>query len=161
MNTFEPLINLIVLLTALSIVAERVTNVLKLRRPKLKARLDGQDNPEREAAIALSALGIGVLVALLVKADLFAILKQLDNPWATLGWLQVDKYTWTRTPATATLGNAAHCIAGCVLTGCALGFGSKFWHDTLGAVYEVRNMARNRNAIALTTGANKSRGSGS
>lgn len=36
MTTFEPLINLIVLLTALSVAAERVTNVLKLRHPELR-----------------------------------------------------------------------------------------------------------------------------
>ncbi len=40
---------------------------------------------------------------------------------------------------------AGHAILGSAITGLALGFGSKFWHEVLDAVFEIRNMAKNRN----------------
>lgn len=36
-------------------------------------------------------------------------------------------------------------MGGCLVTRFALGFGSKFWHDLLGAVYELRDFARGAN----------------
>lgn len=158
MNSFEPLINLIVLLTTLSIISERVTNIFKLRRSNLRIPASEEAKRAREYTISFFALCIGVLVAVLVKADFFAILKHLDSPWTTLGWLQVEKYNWTRTPATASIGNLIHCLAGCVITGCALGFGSKFWHDTLGSIYEIRTLARNRNLKNIAVVNNESKG---
>ena len=83
-------------------------------------------------------------MALLVKADFFEILTRLDDPWGTLGWVQLREYHWVRARATEGIGTTFYAMAGCAITGVALGFGSKFWHDVLGAVYEVRSMARNR-----------------
>jgi hypothetical protein len=84
-------------------------------------------------------------VALLLKADLFEIMSRMDKPWETLGWVHVENYRWMRSAASNSVPGAIYAAAGCVFTGVALGFGSKFWHDTLGAVYEVRDMTRIRN----------------
>ena len=37
-ESFQPIINLLVLLTALSVAAERITNLVKLRNPDLRNR---------------------------------------------------------------------------------------------------------------------------
>jgi hypothetical protein len=144
METLQPLINLLVLLTALSLGAERVSNLVKLRNPNLKAKKPTYaEERDREHGIAGRTLLVGVILAVLVKADFFAILAHLDDPWRTLGWVQLSDYRWMRSPATANIGTFLYTLAGSVLTGIALSFGSKFWHDVLGTVYEVRSIARN------------------
>ena len=151
MQSLEPLINLLILMTVLSVAAERVTNLLKLRDERL--RLPGENEAkerEREESISTRAALIGVFVAVLVKADLFAIITHLDDPWQTLGWVQMHEHQWVRTVATANLGAFLYTLAGCVLTGAALGFGSKFWHDVLGVVFEVRGMAKRQRALTET-----------
>lgn len=145
MQAFAPLINLLVVLTILSVVAERITNAIKLRRPALRVR--GESNEaerDREFSISLHSVGIGVIVALAVKANFFELVTHLEEPWTTFGWVNVEKYRWIRSPATTGFGPFAYTIVGCVLTGAALGFGSKFWHDVLGTVYDIRNRVRGR-----------------
>lgn len=147
MEAFEPLINLLVVLTILSVAAERVTEYLKLRNDDLKDRkiaIAKNEEPERAYRISMRAMTVGMCVAVAVKADFFEILTHLEQPWSTFGWVQVDEHRWIRSPATRGWGNAMYAVAGCAITGVALGFGSKFWHDVLGAVYEMRSIARNR-----------------
>jgi hypothetical protein len=153
MTTFEPFINLLVVLTVLSVTAERVSNILKFKRPTLR---DRQTKPEaeriREGQIQAQTAIIGIAIAVLTKADLFAFLTHLDDPWSTLGWVRVIGTQWFQSPATQSLGTILYSLGGCALTGLALGFGSKFWHDMLSTVFELRTIARNRgsglNAIA-------------
>ena len=143
MESFEPLINLIVVLTVLSVIAERATNLLKLRNQDLRMRkLVEADERVREYAITGRAVMIGIIVAILVKADFFQLVANLDSPWRTLGWVQVYDYHWSRSPATANIGTFLYALAGSVLTGVGLGFGSKFWHGVLGTMIEIRSMAR-------------------
>lgn len=93
MSAFEPLVNLFVLLGVLSLAAERVTNAIKLRRPALRVSYPDRtdltaeqvknlpdEEKKRELAIIQRSLGISILLALLVKADMFAILSRLDAP---------------------------------------------------------------------------------
>ena len=143
MESLEPLINLIVLLTVLSVAAERTTNVLKLRRDSLRVKETAPaEEKKRERSITGCAVLVGIFVALFVKADLFSILSQLDNPWSTLGWIQVQGSTWTKAAASQSWGTFGYSTLGCIITGVALGFGSKFWHDVLDAVFELRGLAR-------------------
>ncbi|HWP38185.1 MAG TPA: hypothetical protein VNL18_11600 [Gemmatimonadales bacterium] len=133
MSALEPLINLLVLLSTLSIAAERLANVVKLEHPVLRrrnARGSRSAEKERERRIGSRVLLLSVLLAVVVKADLFAILTHLHAPWDTLGW------TGHRPASPAEL---AMSIAGTIVTGLALGFGSKFWHDVLDIVYGARN----------------------
>ncbi len=150
MEPFEPLINLLALLTALSVPAERITNTWKLRlevRDGGLGRSTDADRRSREYGVSGRSLCVGVVVALVAKADLFAILDQLDAPWETLGWLQSQGTSWVRARATSGPGSLMHALAGCILTGVALGFGSKFWHDVLGTVYEARSRLRRGNEL--------------
>ena len=145
MESLEPLINLIVLLTVMSVAAERATNLLKLRHNDLRMRKSSKEEERaREYRISVRSFLVGLILAVLVKADFFEIMLHLDSPWRTLGWVQVHGYTWFRSAATSELGTIIYALAGCVITGAMLGFGSKFWHDILGSVYELRGMARNR-----------------
>ncbi|MBI4500785.1 MAG: hypothetical protein HY700_06445 [Gemmatimonadetes bacterium] len=133
MNPFQPLINLLVLMSALSIAAERIANAIKLNSPTLReVLLSTREEKDRERRIGHRVLLISVLLALVLKADLFQILANLDAPWDTLGW--------TPGPPTGLL-HTLNTIAGMVLTGIALGFGSKFWHDVLDIVYRTRRRA--------------------
>lgn len=48
-----------------------------------------------------------VLVAVVVKGDLFAILNRLDAPWEAIGWLTVDRAGgWVRSDALLGLGRS-------------------------------------------------------
>src|SRR5258708_5669448 len=115
MESFQPLINLLVLMSALSIAAERVTNVLKQEK-------------EPERAIGRRALAVAVVLAVAVKANFFEIVAHMDAPWETLGWSRIPDHKLQP-------GVFLYNVAGSALTGLGLGFGSKFWHDVLDIVY--------------------------
>ncbi len=146
MSGLEPVINVLTLLTVLSITAERLTNVLKLQNEKLREKKSRNSKQEldRHRSIQARNLAMGIFLALIVKADMFSIVAHLDNPWTTLGWVRVSGAQWFQTAALGDIGTVIYAIVGCLITGVALGFGSKFWHDTLGAIYELRSIGRNR-----------------
>ena len=136
MHVLEPTINLLVLLSVLSVAAERLANLVKPAR----ADWDGPHGPpwgavpgDRERRIANRVLAVSVLLALVVKADFFAIAARLDAPWETLGWTRA---------ATASPARLLTTILGTIVTGLSLGFGSKFWHDLLDIVYGARDNLR-------------------
>jgi len=136
MEALEPLINLLVLLSVLSVAAERLANVLKLAHPKLrepKRTVSRAAEKERERQIGNRVLVVSLLLAAAVKADFFAIIAHLDAPWDTLGWTR-DAIT---SPA-----ELVSTLAGTVVTGVSLGFGSKFWHDALDILYGARDRVR-------------------
>ncbi len=143
MQTLQPILNLLIVLTILSVAAERITNILKLRRAKLRLKKkDEAGEKEREKNIASLSLLMGVGLCLLLKADFFEIVTNLQNPWQTLGWVQIHNYDWSRAPASESLGPFFYAIGGCIVTGIALGFGSKFWHDMLDLVYELKRRTK-------------------
>lgn len=145
MSSLEPLINLLILLTVLSVAAERVANLVKLKSGRLqcpKPEDKKKEEKERERGITFWAVVIGILLAALVKADLFEIMTHLDSPWETLGWVRVTGSGWSGVPATSNVGTALYALVGSAITGVALGFGSKFWHECLDIVFEVRNLAK-------------------
>lgn len=137
MDALDPIINLLTLLTALSVVAERITNVIKERRDlKLSA---AESEKERDYAVHGRAVCVGIALALIIKADFFAFVVHIQDPWSTIGWVRVEGEQWYRSPALRSLGGFLYAVGGCVLTGWALGFGSKFWHDVLGIINELKN----------------------
>ncbi|MBU0741672.1 hypothetical protein KKG45_06125 [bacterium] len=145
MDSFDPFVNMLVILTVLSVTAERLTNLLKLQNPDLNDRkTDKKEERRREHRISLRTMAIGVLLAIVVKANFFEIMSSLQDPWSTLGWVRLDDYRWIRSPATVELSAFLYTLGGCLVTGLGLGFGSKFWHDLLGTVYELRSLARNK-----------------
>ncbi len=143
MEALAPLINLLVFMTVLSMTSERITNILKLRNDKLRMkRNDEQAEREREYAITWRGMLIGIILASLVKANFFEVMTHLEDPWSTLGWVQMRDYYWSTSPALVSVGAFLLALAGCILTGIGLGFGNKFWHDFLGIVYETRDKYR-------------------
>ena len=134
MQPFQPLINLLVLMSALSIAAERLTNALKLGNEDLREpRTATREEKNRERHIARRALSVSVLLAVAIKADFFELLARMDAPWATLGWQRFS----------GSISLFLYSVAGSALTGLALGFGSKFWHDVLDIVYSTRGRIKN------------------
>jgi hypothetical protein len=143
MEMLQPYLNLVILLTVLSIIAERMTNVFKLRRDDLKLRSkDEAGEKNREQKITLMSVAMGILVAVLAKANLFEILANLESPWTTLGWVELNSFEWVRSPSSSSFGAFLYSLGGSIITGLALSFGSKFWHEILDTVFELRGIAR-------------------
>jgi hypothetical protein len=133
-QVLEPAINLVVLLSTLSVAAERLANVVKLAHADLresKRRVSRRAEKRRERQIATRVLLVSVVLATALKADFFAILSHLDAPWDTLGW--------TRRPPVGSPLDVLTTLAGTALMGVFLGFGSKFWHDVLDVVHGARD----------------------
>lgn len=148
MAPFEPMVNVLVLLSVLSFMAERVTNAWKLSNPTLSIRkVQAEAERDREKAIAGRTIIAGVVLALLVKANMLEIVANPTDPWGTIGWVTTREGAWFRSLALTSMGSFLYAVAGSALTGLALGFGSKFWHDTLGGIYELRSFVRDRRTI--------------
>ncbi|MEW5846170.1 MAG: M15 family metallopeptidase [Bacteroidota bacterium] len=127
----DALIVLMTILLPLSFIAERITNLIKLFIPDGFLGLGNvrykEDDPimekKRERRIFAISLISGELVAFALKADLFTIINQ-----GTFGWSSpTTGYSW---------------IIGCVFTGFFLSWGSKFWHDLLEILLEMKNIRR-------------------
>ena len=111
METFEPLINLLVLMGVLSMAAERLANVIKLGHPDLRQKKrTARKEKERERGIARTAVAASILLAIVVKADFFEILAHLEAPWNTLGWFR-------STEATGSVTRFMYTLCGTVVTG--------------------------------------------
>lgn len=145
MDAFGPIVNVLLVLSVLSVAAERVTNLVKLRRDKDWCELPDRD---RELRITFTNVLAGVTLAAVMKADLFGMLSQPSAPWSTLGWTQWNGQTWVRHAAASSAGGVTYALLGSAITGIALGFGSKFWHDVLGIVVELKKLTEGRSAKA-------------
>lgn len=127
----DALIVLLTILLPLSFIAERITNLIKLFIPEGFLGLGNvrykEDDPimekKRERRIFAISLISGELVAFALKADLFTIINQ-------------GAFGWTN----STTGHSW--IIGCVFTGFFLSWGSKFWHDLLEILLEMKNIRR-------------------
>lgn len=131
MNT-DILVSLVVVLLPLSFIAERFSQFFKLILPS-QGKLgfgnirhkedDVKKEKIRERKIFLLSLLSGEIVAFSLKADLFQIIEN-----GKIGWGQnSDSLIW---------------IVGCLFTGFFLSWGSKFWHDLLGILFEVKNLRK-------------------
>ena len=145
METLDPVINLLTLLTALSVVAERLTNVIKERYDMDKADTAVTEK-QRDHAVHGRAACVGIGLALVLKADFFTIVQHINDPWGTIGWVRVEGDQWYRATELRSIGAFIYTILGCVVTGWALGFGSKFWHDVLSIVNEFKKKKRAQGA---------------
>ncbi|REE01527.1 M15 family metallopeptidase [Marinoscillum furvescens] len=118
------LIDIVLILLPLSFISERMANIFKLLLP---SRLFGnlrhkeesyQYEKRRELKVMLVSLLAGQLVAFGTGANLFEI---FDG--GTFGW---RGFSW-------------NAVWGCFFTGFFLSWGSKFWHDLLDILLEVKN----------------------
>ena len=143
MDAFQPLINLLVLFTILSLAGERATNLIKLKSNELRMRKkDEEGTRKREQKINIRNIVINIFFSIIIKANFFEVITHLDDPWKTLGWIQFHDNQWMMSPVLDNIGMTLLALVGCVVMGFSLGFGSKFWHDVLGIIYEIRDMKR-------------------
>ncbi len=148
------IIEFVIVMFLLSVICERVAEFFKnyLCGRKLfgwyligdtvtKYPPESLEELRRHYRILKLNLTIGFVTAFLCHASLFSIIQNIDDPGKVIGW-----------PDTITLpsfpDNAFKYISfpiGCLLTGAFISVGSKFWHDLLDILLEVKNTKRTVN----------------
>jgi hypothetical protein len=93
------------------------------------------DAREQERTFRILKINVwsGILLAAILKADLIKIFNNIKEPGQTLGWNKISEYG---------LLDAILLPFGIILTGCFISFGSKFWHDLLDILYQIKNTKR-------------------
>lgn len=112
-------------------------NVSDLARNKIQTIAKDEKNKVEFAITKLSIL-IGFIIAIAFKADLFALIQTDQMPHTLLGWGAIDICPckldcWLE---------FSKVLPGCFATGFLLTFGSKFFHDLLELLYEVKRLRR-------------------
>lgn len=140
---FENVINATLVLFILSLITEKVANFVKLHSTRLAIPQNSLlFETSRTRAIQKRTILIGILIAILCKANLFNIFSPAsplfwergDLPFFTGGaWGWNADFGWT-----GLMG----VVFGSVLTGLFLSFGSKFFHDLLDLLLEAKNLKR-------------------
>lgn len=137
----DSIIQLVLILFVLSIICERIANFLKLQFSNKRLLLlfrvgntrdrskDPAEEKRRELRILKLNLCCGILTAVAIRADLITLLQHSANASSVIGW---DKNSQITTPWYLQ-------AIGFVLTGCFISLGSKFWHDLLDLLLEVKN----------------------
>lgn len=121
-----------IVLLILSLITEKIANFWKLQYESLanKKELDTEEKL-REKNIQLITIVIGIVVSLISKANLFDFFKDNFN----LFWTAEDFKGLT------LLSN----IVGSIVSGLFLSLGSKFFHDLLDMLLQVKNLKRKLN----------------
>lgn len=164
MEMLQQIIQLVTILFLLSMVCERVADFLKhylsesqLFKIKIKnfeanvlsvgntlTKYAQNDELEKERVFRILKINVwsGILIAIILKADLIWIFNNLSDPGKTIGWGHLEGYS-TGMPDEWYLNvNYWFLIPGMMLTGCFISFGSKFWHDLLDILYQIKNAKR-------------------
>ncbi len=158
----EQYIGVVITLFLLSMISERVANFFKnflseanttgvgalLRKlfkvsNLLKNDFNGSLTEERRAYRILKInLLSSFFIAFVLNADLLYILKNYETPFDSLAnrnliWIFKGEF-WT----SQNLKTWPKYLVGCLATGCFISFGSKFWHDMLDLLYQIKNIKR-------------------
>jgi hypothetical protein len=138
-------ISITIILFILSMISERVSNFLKLNLPedtlilglfktdKYRTKLkDSYQEKLRERRIFGLALFCGFIVAFCAKANLISMFNEKKgvDMANTMGW-ELKDVSWDF--------NFLMILIGCFLTGIFLSLGSKFWHDLLDLLLQIKN----------------------
>ncbi|RWX02271.1 hypothetical protein [Flavobacterium cerinum] len=160
----DKLIAVTTMLFILSMISERIITFIKLWCVKGRSFLfivvsDDVDtsiravNPAEEAKRSRSILAINLtvsfLIALLSKASLFDMFSFSDaHPeiWNNLFSWQNETFSFSFESVARLLS----IIFGCALTGSFISLGSKFWHDLLDLLLQVKDLKKNLNEQAGT-----------
>ena len=146
----QQIIQLVTVLFLLSMVCERIADFLKhylsdshlfrIQKDFFKVgntltKFPQDDAKEQARTYRILKINVwsGVLLALILKADLIKIFNNITEPGKTLGWNNIADYK--------TL-DFVLLPFGVALTGCFISFGSKFWHDLLDILYQIKNTKR-------------------
>ncbi len=150
-DMLQQIIQLVTVLFLLSMVCERIADFLKyylsnkqfLWIPKeffkigdtqTKYPKDELKEKARAFRILKINVGSGILLATILKADLIKIFNHIENPGETIGWNNLcSSYEGIEYGVLPF---------GIILTGLFISFGSKFWHDLLDLLYQIKNTKR-------------------
>lgn len=121
---------IVTILFALSLISERIANLIKLKLPTSRWNLRDRrpergDEKVREGQILTLALIAGWIVAFISGADLFLLIDKGEL-------LNYDNYKFTPDPRKWTWKP----FIGMFLSGFFISMGSKFWHDVLDIVLQ-------------------------
>lgn len=147
----QQIIQLITLLFLLSMVCERIadflkyymsdSHVFKIQKDFFKVgdtltKFPNDELKEKERVFRILKINTwsGILLATILKADLIKIFNNVEAPGKVLGWNNLSEYR--------TLSDFIFLPLGIILTGCFISFGSKFWHDLLDLLYQIKNTKR-------------------
>lgn len=143
----------------LSLVVEKVADFIKLRNTELSVKLvkpsEQGEEKKREGKILSRNIWIGLILALFLKADAVQMLVS-GEPGEVVGWENVF-FMDEESQELLSASNAEYfsalrfgvgagkvfytwifMVIGIALTGVSLSFGSKFWHDLVGILYEIK-----------------------
>jgi hypothetical protein len=139
----DSLITIVIMLFVLSLISERIATLIKLYLPatRIKGKTEAEESVRERKIIWLSLLS-GLITAAALKADLIQILQQMnktDAP-ALLGWQDFELRALPRT------------IFGIMISAGFLSFGSKFWHDLIDILLEIKNTKKTINNIREQSG---------
>ena len=127
-NIIQPTIVLLIL----SLITEKISNFIKLQYKDISDK-DKNNNTEKlkEKKIQKLTIIVGICVAILTKANFFEIFKlDYDLFWTADDFKGFD-----------LLSN----IVGSIISGMFLSLGSKFFHDLLDMLLQVKNLKRKLN----------------
>jgi hypothetical protein len=155
-------IGLVIILFLLSIICERLADFLKNYLGEcntgmglwLKNQLKIGDLLDKKKPGSLSEeqryyrilkinIWCGFFIAWALNANLFNIIANKRDPFNAIGWNNVTwfweaNFVWSF----RRFVDVFVFITGCFATGLFISFGSKFWHDLLDILYQVKNYRR-------------------
>lgn len=140
----DKLIILTTMLFILSLTCERLSNFIKLTLqdvPLIKILVGNlrhqssktEDEKKRERGVLITSIIVGIFIAGLLKMDLYHIFINLDtaNLSGLIGWNEK-----------ITLRTFFSAVPGIIICGIFLSFGSKFWHDLIDMLLQIKNAKR-------------------
>ncbi len=141
----DGIINLLIVLLILSMITEKITFFLRKNVPSVRNNerfnfwLKGPPTDENKAKdAALLSTFVGILVSILTNASLFVLLTKAGDGFSDYNFNPIG---FCNNFSEAPINT----IFGTFLTGFFLSFGSKFFHDLLDTVLQVKNLKRKLN----------------
>jgi hypothetical protein len=152
-DILDSLIAIAIILFILSVIVEKITQLIRKYSPFIKPKQklgktqlgtvwkninkkqigeDAELNKRVEREVNSLSFVIGLLIAFAFRVDLFKMLRA-DDPRDVLFWSENAKYNW--------LENTLFVLS-IALTGFFLTFGSKFFHDLLDTLFQIKNLKR-------------------
>jgi len=120
-----------IVLLILSLITEKIANFIKLQKESWANKKDSElEEKIREKQIQTITLIVGIVVALVAKANLFLLFNKDFNLF------------WSNIPEGESIVSN---IIGSIVSGIFLSLGSKFFHDLLDMLLQVKNLKRKLN----------------
>jgi hypothetical protein len=151
----EIFIPIVIILFIFSLISERLANFLKLNLPEkppgqtimgifpsgpFRTKTDNEYLEKiRERRVLMLAFISALVVSFASKADIFSMLQHMEDANKTLWWFVKDRGI----PGYEIL--IWQTFFGCIFTALFISLGSKFWHDLLDLLLQVKNLKKKLN----------------